>query len=71
MFKEKIIDLKTNKTTFRDYTLEEMAAVEEAQAQAEVERLAAEQTKTEAQAARAKLLNRLGISLDEAKLLLG
>ena len=67
MFKEKIVDIKTGEETYRDYTPEEIAAVEAAQAQAikETEALAAKE------AARAALLDKLGITADEAKLLLG
>lgn len=67
MFKEKIIDLATGEETYRDYTAEEIAAVEAAQ----TESLALAKAEAEKQAARQGLLDRLGITADEAKLLLG
>ena len=64
---EKIINVQTGETTWRDYTEEEIAAVETKQSEIAAE-LEAEAAK---EAARAALLAKLGITADEAKLLLG
>lgn len=66
-YKEKIVDAITGEITWRDYTAEEIAAVEAAQAEAikRVEEIAAKE------AARQALLDRLGITAEEAQLLLG
>jgi len=66
MYKEKIINLETGEETWRDYTPAEIAEVE--RAQAEAAELAAKQA--EAAAAKAALLAKLGITEEEAKLLL-
>jgi hypothetical protein len=65
---EKIYDLSTGEETIieRDMTVEELAQYETAQL-AETERVAAEAAKA---AEKAALLARLGITADEAKLLL-
>jgi hypothetical protein len=65
------INCETGEVIERPLTADEIAANEAAAAQAEADRLAAEaeaQAKAEAKAA---LLEKLGISEDEAKLLLG
>jgi hypothetical protein len=64
---EKIINIQTNEITYRDYTPEEMAEIETAKQlrEAEIADLAIKE------AARAALLDKLGITADEAKLLLG
>lgn len=65
-YKEKIFNVQTNEESFRDYTPQEIAEVEAAKA-------AAEAAKAEAaakEAARQALLAKLGITEDEAKLLL-
>jgi hypothetical protein len=66
MYKEKIVNVLSGKETWRDYTAEEIAEVEKAQAEAKAE------AEAEAKAAsdKAALLDRLGITEDEAKLLL-
>ena len=66
MYQEKIIDVITGEETWRDYTPEEIAEVEKAQAEA------AEVTAKQAETAAAKtaLLEKLGITEEEAKLLL-
>jgi acyl-CoA reductase-like NAD-dependent aldehyde dehydrogenase len=70
-YKEKIVNLETGETVWRDYTPNEIAEVKEAQTAA-VEAAAAEAKATaEAEAARQALLDKLGITADEAKLLLG
>lgn len=66
MYKEKIVNIETGEEIYRDFTTEEIAEVELAQAEA-VERAAKE---AEAAAARQALLAKLGITEDEAKLLL-
>lgn len=66
-----IIDAATGLVTERDFTAEEIAQREADQAAAaEAEAAAAAQAAEDA-AARAALLERLGISEDEARLLLG
>jgi hypothetical protein len=67
MYKEKIVDAATGKETWRDYTEAEIAEVEAAKAEAETQRLAQEAKAT----AKATLLNKLGITAEEARLLLG
>lgn len=67
MYKEKIIDIQTGEETLRDYTDEEIAEVEKAQAEtakklAELEKIAEN---------RKAILAKLGITEEEAKLLLG
>jgi hypothetical protein len=66
MYKEKIVDATTGEETWRDYTEAEIAEVEAAKAKAEIQRLAYEAKATE----KAALLAKLGITDDEAKLLL-
>jgi hypothetical protein len=67
MYKEKIINLETDKITWRDYTPEEIAKVEAKQAEitAELEVQAAKE------AARSAVLEKLGLTSDEAAALLG
>ena len=66
MYKEKIVDALTGEETWRDYTKAEIAEVEAAQAKS-----AQRKAEAEAKAAeKAALLNRLGITEEEAKLLL-
>lgn len=67
MYSEKIIDSLTGEETIRPYTADEVAEVNAAIKQTQLE---AEQTK-KAAAAKAVLLERLGITEEEAKLLLG
>jgi hypothetical protein len=70
MYQEKVIDLETGTETIRAYTEAEIAEVEGAKAAAEAEaaKLAAEQA--EKDAAKQALLDKLGLTADEAKLLL-
>lgn len=65
-YKEKIVNAETNEETWRDYTDAEIEQVEHAQAEA-VEILAEAEAKA---AQKAALLNKLGITEEEAKLLL-
>jgi hypothetical protein len=71
MYQEKIINLETGTETIRAYTDAEIAEVEAAKeaTEAEAAKLAAEQA--EKNAAKQALLDKLGITADEAKLLLG
>ena len=65
-YTEKTIDITTGKETFRNYTDDEVAEVEANQAQAAIK--TAEQAVKNA--ARQNVLEKLGLSADEAKLLL-
>lgn len=67
MYKEKIIDLTTGLETFRDYTEKEIADVETAQAKVAQLKIKEE----ERIAARNAILEKLGLTEEEAKLLLG
>lgn len=66
-YQEKIINIKTGEETWRDYSAEEIAEVEKAQAEAaELKaQLAAKDF------ARKAILEKLGLTEEEAKLLLG
>lgn len=66
MYKEKIVNIETGEETWRDYTAAEIADIEKAQAEAATR--AAEQAEKEA--ARKAIFDKLGITEDEAKLLL-
>jgi hypothetical protein len=66
MYKEKIVDAKSGKETWRDYTAEEIAEVEAVKIKAAEIQAEAEAKATQ----KAALLDRLGITEDEAKLLL-
>ena len=66
MYKEKIVNIQTGEETWRDYTPAEIAEVEKAQAEAAAR--AAEQAEKEA--ARKAIFDKLGITEEEAKLLL-
>lgn len=67
MYREKIVDLVTGEETFRNYSKEEIEAVEAAQREAEAKIAESE----EKAALKKALLEKLGLSEDEAKLLLG
>jgi len=67
MYKEKIIDLETGTETFRDYSFDEIQEVNEAIEQAKKELIIA----TQKAADKAALLDKLGITAEEAQLLLG
>jgi len=67
MYKEKIVNTITGEEIWRDLTSAEVVEIEKAQAE-----IAIKATKqAEAQAQRQALLDKLGITEDEAKLLLG
>jgi hypothetical protein len=67
MNKEKIVNIQTGEETWRDYTAEEIAAVEAAQTEVQTQQ-EAQATKT---AERQVILDRLGLTAEEAQLLLG
>lgn len=67
MYKEKIINLETGEEVIRDYNDEEIAAIEKTQAE-EAKRLADFAIRQEARRA---ILEKLGLTEDEAKVLLG
>ena len=64
------VNCETGEVTERDLTAEELQAQADAQAQYEAERVAAEAEAAEKATAKAALLKRLGITADEAALLL-
>lgn len=66
-YKEKIVNVQTGEITWRNYTKEEIAIVEAKQAEiaAELEAQAAKE------AARLAVLEKLGLTADEAAALLG
>jgi hypothetical protein len=61
MYKEKIVDFETGQETWRDYTAEEIAAVEAAQA----EGLAKAEEAAEKEAAREAVLTKLGLTAED------
>jgi hypothetical protein len=65
------INCETGEVIERPLTADEIAANEAAQAQAEADRIAAEAEAATKAKAKAALLEKLGITADEAKLLLG
>lgn len=65
-----IVDCSTGETTIVPLTEQEIADMEAAAAEAEAARVAAEAEAATKAAAKAELLDRLGITEDEAKLLL-
>lgn len=67
MYREKIIDINTGEESFREYTAEEIKEVEQAAAAA---KQIADKAKEIADARQAILL-KLGLTEEEAKLLLG
>ena len=67
MYREKIVNIDTGEEIWRDYDAEEILAVEKAQA--EIAARIAQQTKNNL--ARKILFEKLGITEEEAELLLG
>lgn len=65
-----IVDCSTGETTIVPLTEQEIADMEAAAAEAEAARVAAEAEAATKAAAKAELLAKLGITADEAKLLL-
>jgi|688.fasta_scaffold937489_1 hypothetical protein len=68
MYKEKIINALTGEETWRDYSAEEIAEVEKAQAEAQVRAEAEAQAEAKRQTALAKLAA-LGLEEDDLKAL--
>ena len=66
-----IVDCSTGETTVVPLTAEEIAELEAAAAQAEADRKTAEAEAAAKEAARAEILAKLGLTDDEAKVLLG
>ena len=66
-----IVDCSTGEQTVVPLTAEEIAELEAAAAQAEADRLAAEEAAAAKEAARAEILAKLGLTADEAAVLLG
>ena len=66
-----VVDCSTNISTEVELTAEEIAQLEADAAKAEADRKAAEEEAALKAAQKAELLERLGITEDEAKLLLG
>jgi hypothetical protein len=71
MYQEKIIDITTGKETIRPYTAKEVAEVEANIEATRIEQEAKADAKSEKDAARQAILDKLGLSADEAALLLG
>jgi hypothetical protein len=71
MYQEKIIDIKTGKETIRPYTAEEVAEVEAAIEANRIEQEQKASAKAEKHAARLEILDKLGLTADEAAILLG
>jgi regulator of protease activity HflC (stomatin/prohibitin superfamily) len=68
MYREKIIDVKSGEETWRDYTPEEIAQVQAAQAEAQAMAEAEAQAEAKRQVALAKLAA-LGLEEDDLKAL--
>jgi hypothetical protein len=66
-----IVDCSTGETTIVPLTAEEIAELEAAAAQAEADRQAAEAEAAQKAASRAEIIEKLGLTEDEAKVLLG
>jgi len=67
MYREKIVDTITGEESFRNYTAEEIAKVE-----SEIEKTNLELAEIAAkEAARQAILEKLGLTAEEAKILLG
>jgi hypothetical protein len=71
MYQEKIIDITTGKETIRPYTAKEVAEVEANIEATRIEQEAKADAKSEKDAARQAILDKLGLSANEAALLLG
>lgn len=64
MYKEKIINLETGEETWRDYTSEEVAEVEKAQAEAQAKVIEMQEHEATRQSALNKLID-LGLTEEE------
>ncbi len=71
MYQEKIIDISTGKETIRPYTAKEVAEVEANIEATRIEQETKVDAKSKKDAARQAILDKLGLSADEAALLLG
>lgn len=71
MYKEKIVNALTGIETFRDYTEAEIAEVETEIAAKQAEATARETAEATKAAERQVILDRLGLTAEEAQLLLG
>ncbi len=71
MLKEVIINVETNEIIEQEMSDEIIAEIQVAEAKAEADRLAAETALAAKAAARQAILDRLGLTADEAALLLG
>jgi hypothetical protein len=71
MYQEKIVDISTGKETIRPYTAKEVAEVEANIEATRIEQEAKADAKSKKDAARQAILDKLGLSADEAALLLG
>jgi hypothetical protein len=71
MYQEKIIDITTGKETIRPYTAKEVAEVEANIEATRIEQETKVDAKSKKDAARQAILDKLGLSADEAALLLG
>ena len=67
MYKEKIVDAITGEETWRDYTRQEIQELEKNQAQIQVKIAEAAQK----EAAKQAILEKLGLTADEAAVLFG
>lgn len=68
---ERIIDITTGEETIRPYTAEEIAAVEAEQVEIAAAKAEHDAEQAERDAARQAVLDKLGLSPDEVKALLG
>jgi hypothetical protein len=68
MYKQKVIDIASNKETLLDYSLEQMSEVEKAQQEAQARVEAEAQAEAKRQTALAKLAA-LGLEVDDLKAL--
>lgn len=66
-----IVDCSTGESTVVPLTAEEIAELEAAAAQAEAERVAAEEEAAQKAAAKNAILEKLGLTAEEAAVLLG
>ena len=66
-----IVDCSTGEQTVVPLTAEEIAELEAAAAQAEADRVAAEKEAADKEAARQAILDKLGLTAEEAAVLLG
>ena len=69
-YTKKIVDVTTGEETFEPYTAQEIAEVEAVQAQAAIDKTKRDAAQAIKDADKAALLAKLGITADEAKLLL-